>query len=53
VEVHVRPDTSQDVPYYSGMEPGHNDVVITGTITECGLELAEVARAPTSVSRAP
>ncbi|WP_331762475.1 hypothetical protein OG612_45495 (plasmid) [Streptomyces sp. NBC_01527] len=43
VDIHVRPATVEDLPYYNRMEPSRNDVVITGTITLEGVEVAEVS----------
>ncbi|MDT9700140.1 hypothetical protein [Streptomyces sp. P17] len=42
VDIHVRRLTDQDKPWYREDESGPDDVLVIGTVTECGVELARV-----------
>ncbi|MEU5431364.1 hypothetical protein AB0H73_37975 [Streptomyces olivoreticuli] len=42
VDVHVRRVTEDDGVWYCGDETGPNDVLVIGTISECGVELVRV-----------
>ncbi|MGW0868218.1 hypothetical protein [Streptomyces sp. NPDC002611] len=42
VDIHVRALTDQDAPWYREDECGPDDVMVIGTVTECGVVLARV-----------